>query len=253
MRLANKVAVITGASRGIGEAIALGYVREGATVVLASRKQEALDEVLSEVEKIGGKGLTIPTHTGDMEQCRTLIQKTVETFGRIDILVNNAATNPHFGPIMDAEAGQWQKILEVNVMGYYWLSRFAAEAMQKQGGGRIINMASTAGLSPAPMMGAYSVSKAAVIMLTRAMAQELGGFNIQVNAIAPGIIKTKFASALWDNEVLAKRYVEQTPAGRIGEPEDVVETAIYLASDGASYLTGEVLRLDGGRSLNSFM
>ena len=251
-RLANKVAVLTGASRGIGEAIALGFVREGATVVLASRKQDALDEVMGKVEAAGGTGLTLPTHTGDQEQCRQLISRTIETFGRVDILVNNAATNPHFGPIMDAEPSQWQKIFEVNVMGYYWLSRYAAEFMRGHGGGKIINMASIAGLFPAPLMGVYSVSKAAVIMLTKTMAQELGGDQIQVNAIAPGIIKTKFASALWENEALNQRYVQSNPLGRIGDPDDVVAAAIFLADPQNTYMTGEVLQLDGGHNLNAF-
>ncbi len=252
MRLENKIAVITGASRGIGEAIALGYVREGAIVVIASRKQEGLDEVAATLRAAGGQVLTIVTHTGDESQCKRLIERTVEEYGRVDILVNNAATNPHFGPIMTAEASHWQKIIEVNLLGYFYLCKYAAEAMEKTGGGKIVNMASVAGINPAPMMGVYSVSKAAVIMLTKSLAMELGANNIQVNAIAPGIIKTRFAAALWSDPDISKRYTDRTPAGRIGETEDVVEAAIYLASAGSSYMTGQVLVLDGGNSITGF-
>ncbi|MCQ3932828.1 MAG: short-chain dehydrogenase [Chloroflexi bacterium] len=252
MRLENKIAVITGASRGIGEAIALGYVREGATVVIASRKQEGLDEVATTLRATGGQVLTIATHTGDESQCKRLIERTVEEYGRVDILVNNAATNPHFGPIMSAEASHWQKIIEVNLLGYFYLCKYAAEAMEKTGGGKIVNMASVAGINPAPMMGVYSVSKAAVIMLTKSLAMELGANNIQVNAIAPGVIKTKFAAALWSDPDISKRYTDRTPVGRIGETEDVVEAAIYLASAGSSYMTGQVLVLDGGNSVTGF-
>ncbi|MBI5930911.1 MAG: SDR family oxidoreductase [Chloroflexi bacterium] len=252
MRLENKIAVITGASRGIGEAIALGYVREGATVVIASRKQDALDEVAATLREAGGQVLTVATHTGDESQCKNLIACTVEAYGRVDILVNNAATNPHFGPIMTAEASHWQKILEVNLLGYFNLCKYAAEAMATTGGGKIVNMASVAGINPAPMMGVYSVSKAAVIMLTQSLAMELGANNIQVNAIAPGVIKTKFAAALWGDPTISQRYTDRTPAGRIGEPEDIVQAAIYLASAGSSYMTGQVLVLDGGNSVTGF-
>lgn len=252
MRLDGKVAVVTGASRGIGEAIARRFAQEGARVVLASRKQDALDEVAASIAGDGGQALPLATHTGEQEQCQALIQQTLDAWGQVDILVNNAATNPHFGPLLTAETSQWQKIFEVNVMGYYWLSRYAAEVMGDNGGGKIVNMASIAGLQPAPMMGIYSVSKAAVIMLTRALAHELGAANIQVNAIAPGIIKTKFASALWGDPTLSERYTANTPAGRIGKPEDVVETALFLAGEGANYMTGEVLVIDGGHSLSAF-
>lgn len=252
MRLKEKIAIVTGASRGIGEAIALGFVREGATVVIASRKQDALDEVAATLTAAGGHVLAIATHTGDESQCKNLIERAVEAYGRVDILVNNAATNPHFGPITTAEASHWQKIIEVNLLGYFYLCKYAAESMTKTGGGRIINMASVAGINPAPLMGVYSVSKAAVIMLTKSLAMELGGSNIQVNAIAPGIIKTKFAAALWSDPDISKRYTDRTPAGRIGEPEDVVEAVIYLASPASSYMSGQVLVLDGGNSVTGF-
>lgn len=252
MLLENKVAIITGASRGIGESIALAYAAEGATIVAASRKLENLSALVDSITAQGGKAIAIPTHTGDAEQCRALVTRTIETFGQVDILVNNAATNPHFGPVLSAEASHWQKIFDVNVMGYFWLSKFAAENMQQHGGGKIINMASVAGISPGPFMGVYSVSKAAVLMLTQTLAQELGPYNIQVNAIAPGIIKTKFAEALWSNPALNKQYTDRTPMGRIGEPDDIVGAAVYLASDYSRYHSGDVLILDGGNSTMGF-
>lgn len=256
MKLNGKVAVITGASRGMGKEIALGFHREGAKVVLASRKQETLEEVVTEIRDDDGTALAVPTHTGDAEQCQHLIERTLAEFGRVDILVNNAATNPHFGPILTAEASHWQKIIEVNLLGYFWMAKFAAEAMQKnnegKGRGKIINMASLAGINPGPLMGVYSVSKAGVIMLTKTLAMELASWNIQVNAIAPGIIKTKFAEALWSSEELSKKYTDRTPAGRIAEPEEVVDATIYLASAGSDYMTGQVLILDGGNSIVGF-
>ena len=252
MQLENKVAVITGASRGMGEAIAKRFSLEGATVVIASRKQDMLDEVLDEIEQAGGKGMAIATHTGEQEQCKQLIDQTVGRFGTVDILINNAATNPHFGPVLDSELSHWQKTFDVNVMGYFWTSRYAAEVMQKNGGGKIVNMASVTGLAPGPFMGVYSVSKAAIIMMTKVLAQELGRDNIRVNALAPGIIKTKFAQALWGNPQLNEQYIQKNPLGRIGDPEDIVGAALFLASDASSYVNGDVIVLDGGHNLNSF-
>lgn len=252
MQLADKVAIVTGASRGIGHAIALAFAREGATVVIASRKQDALDEVLGDLEATGATCAAFAINTGYMEQCKALIDQTVGLFGRVDILVNNAATNPHFGPVMTSEPSHWQKIIDVNLMGYFWMSKFAAEFMQEHRGGKIINMASVAGISPGPMMGVYSISKAAVIMMTKVLAQELGGYNIQVNAIAPGIIKTKFAEALWSNPQLLKAYTDRTPAGRVGEPEEITGAAVYLASAQSSYHNGDVLVLDGGNATMGF-
>lgn len=252
MRLKDKVAIVTGASRGIGESIAKGYAREGASVVIASRKQDALDALLPEIQAFGGEVRAFATHTGDLTQCQALINKTVAEFGKVDILVNNAATNPQFGPMMDSEPSQWQKIYEVNVMGYFYLCKYAADVMrQRQNGGKLINVASVLGLQPHFTMGIYSVSKAAVIAMTQALAQELAPDNIQVNAIAPGIIKTKFAEALWSNEQVHQRLIDNTPAGRIGAPEELVEAAVYLASDGSSYMTGQVMVVDGGASLSN--
>jgi NAD(P)-dependent dehydrogenase (short-subunit alcohol dehydrogenase family) len=252
MRLENKIAVITGGSRGIGLAIAESYLREGATVVIASGKQEALDEAAAELrQKTSGTVLPVAAHTGDPDAVQALVARTVQEFGRVDILVNNAATNPHFGPLIDADAGQWQKTLEVNVMGYFYMCKFAAESMQKTGGGKIINMASIVAFEPGFMMGVYSVTKAAIVMMTKSFAQELATDNIQVNAIAPGFIKTKFSRALWDNEDINQRIIDHTPAARMGEPEEIAGAALFLASDESSFMTGQTLIIDGGVTLAS--
>lgn len=253
MRLQNKVAIITGASRGIGQAIAEGYLREGAKLVIASRKPEGLEESAAHLRQTtGGTVLAVPTHTGYEDQCRALVEKAAAEFGRVDILVNNAATNPHFGPLLQAEASHWQKIMEVNVLGYFFMCKYAAEAMQKTGGGKIINVTSVAGMQPGYMMGVYSCSKAAVIMMTKALAQELASDNIQVNALAPGFIKTRFSQAIWSSDALRTHLEQTTPIGRMGEPEEMVGGAVYLASSESDFMTGHVLVIDGGVSITSF-
>lgn len=247
--LSGKVAIITGASRGIGAAIAKAYAQAGAAVVLASRKQSGLDAVAEEIRAEGGEALPIATHVGDADAVANLISRTVDTYGRIDILVNNAATNPHFGPILDADDAVWQKIMDVNVLGYARMARAVVPEMRKVGGGKIINMASIAGLKPAPGMGIYSVSKAAVIMLTQNLAMELGSDNIQVNAIAPGFIRTRFSQLIWATPQFAEPILKLTPAGRFGEVEDLIGAALYLASPYSDYTTGSVLVVDGGLML----
>ncbi|WP_439109058.1 glucose 1-dehydrogenase [Herpetosiphon llansteffanensis] len=244
--LSGKVAIVTGASRGIGEAIAQQFARAGAKVVVCARKLESLQTVADSINQAGGTALALACHTGKREQVQAVVAQTLAEWGRIDIVVNNAATNPHFGPLLNSDAAQWDKTYEVNVKGYFWLIQAAAEAMQAQGGGSIINVASVAGLQPATAMGIYSISKAAVIALTKQLAQELGPFNIRVNALAPGLIKTKFSSALWDNEDLNQKIVAGTPLGRIGTVDEVAAAALYLASDAAAFTTGTVMTMDGG-------
>jgi NAD(P)-dependent dehydrogenase (short-subunit alcohol dehydrogenase family) len=249
--LTNKVAIITGASRGIGEAIVWAYVRAGASVVISSRKMENIGPVADQInQEFPSRAVGMAAHAGDQEQTQMLVEQAVKHFGRLDIAVNNAATNPHFGPLLTSEASHWDKIMEVNVKGYFWLCQAAARQMQKQGqGGKLINVASIAGLSPGAMMGIYSISKAAVIMMTRSLAVELGGDNIQVNALAPGFIKTKFSRALWDNPVIHDGLVGRTPLGRMAEPEELTGIALYLASSASNFTTGSVFTIDGGYTL----
>lgn len=250
-RLEGKVAVISGASRGIGQAIARTFAGAGARVVIGSRRQENIQQAAAAInEAYPGRAHAVVAHAGKREDAQAMVDAALEQYGRVDIAVNNAGTNPHFGPILSSEPSHWEKILEVNVQGCFWLCQAAAQQMRAQdSGGKIINMASVTGLEPGPMMGVYSVSKAAVIMLTKALALELGPDNIQVNAIAPGIIKTRFSRALWDNPGLRSNFEAKTAAGRLGEPEEVCGLALYLASEASSYVTGGVFTVDGGYTL----
>ena len=249
--LSGRVAIISGASRGIGEAAAWSFARAGAAVVISSRKVENINPVAEKINRSHkDRARAVPAHAGNPESGEKLVGQAVEHFGRIDIVVNNAGTNPHLGPLLAATESQWDKIFEVNVKGYFWLCQAAARQMQKQGnGGKIINIASVAGIKPSPMLGVYSVSKAAIIMLTKVLAVELAPDNIQVNALAPGFVKTRFSQAIWGNESLRKMVIDQTPAGRIAESEEIVESILFLASKGSNYITGAVLTVDGGSIL----
>lgn len=249
--LHGKVALVTGASRGIGRAIALRLARAGAQVVVCSRKRENVEPVAEEIRAAGGEALAVEAHVGQTEQVEALVARTLETFGRIDIAVNNAATNPHFGPILTADEGQWDKILDTNVKSAFRVAKAVAPHLQAQGGGKIINVASVAGLRPSPAMGVYSVSKAALIMLTQVLAVELAPSNVQVNAIAPGVIKTRFSQVLWQTPTLAEPILKSTPLGRFGEPEDVAGVALFLASPASDYITGAVFLVDGGMNIAS--
>lgn len=244
-----KVAIITGASKGIGAAIAAAYAREGARVVISSRKQDALDEVAAAITDAGGEALAIAAHMGEVEQVQALVERTIDHWGRVDIAVNNAAINPHYGPLLTADEGQLDKIFDVNLKGYFRLCKAVEPNMRANGGGKIINIASIAGLQPAMNMGVYSISKAGILMLTRVPAVELGDANIQVNALAPGLIKTKFSQALWENDRLVEHVEARTPLGRLGQVEDVVGAALFLASPASDYITGDVIVIDGGVSL----
>jgi NAD(P)-dependent dehydrogenase (short-subunit alcohol dehydrogenase family) len=248
--LSGRVALVTGASRGIGKAIALSFAGAGARVVVASRKQEAVDDVAREVEAAGGSALAVAAHVGDEAAVAELVDRAAQAFGGIDILVNNAATNPHFGPVLSATPGQWDKIHEVNLRSAFLLTQKSLPYMEARGGGKVINMASVAGINPSTGMGVYGIFKAGLIMLTRTLARELGPLNIQVNALAPGVIKTRFSSALWESEDLAEAITRSTPLGRLGEPSDVVGAALFLASPLSDYVTGEILVVDGGLSLS---
>jgi NAD(P)-dependent dehydrogenase (short-subunit alcohol dehydrogenase family) len=249
--LSGKTALITGASRGIGEAIAVAYAHAGAKVVLASRKQAGLDHVAQRIREAGGAALAIAAHTGDLAAVTAAVARATAVYGGIDIVVNNAATNPHFGPIMTAEESHWDKILDVNVKGYFRVAKACVESMRARGGGKIINMASVAGLEPEPMMGVYSVSKAAVLMLTKVLAAELAQDNIQVNAIAPGFIKTKFSAALWQNPQINEALIKLIPQKRMAEPEEIAGLAVYLAAPASSFVTGSTFTIDGGQLIGT--
>ncbi len=247
--ISGKVAIITGASRGIGQAIAEALASAGAKVVLSGRKQEGLDEAAARIREAGGEAVGIAAHNGDKAALQALVASTVEAFSRIDILVNNAATNPHFGALLDAEDSLWQKTIEVNLMGNVWLTQAVVPHMRAAGGGKIINIASVNGLRPGTMQGIYSMTKAAVISLTQTLAMELASDNIHVNAIAPGLVKTKFARALWDNPTIADAVIQRTPLQRIGEPEDIAGIALFLASPASDFTTGQVFVIDGGQTI----
>ncbi|MCA1553044.1 MAG: glucose 1-dehydrogenase [Chloroflexi bacterium] len=244
--LDNKVAIVTGASKGIGEAIARGLAQAGAAVVVSSRKQDAVDEVAQAITGEGGRALGVAAHMGEPEQVERLVDRTVMEFGGVDILVNNAAINPVFGLTIDADMGVVQKMLDVNVKGYLLAIQKCVPSMRARGGGSIINMASVAGLNPGAGMGMYSITKAAVIMMTRVLARELGVDKIRVNAVAPGVIKTKFSTMLWDTPEIYERVTSEAALKRIGVPDELIGTALYLASDAASFTTGATIVVDGG-------
>ncbi len=251
--LEGKVALVTGASRGIGQAIACAYAASGAKVVLTSRKQAGLDEVAQEIQAGGGQALAIAAHTGDAQAIESLVQRAVETYGGIDILVNNAGTNPHFGPILTSEDSQWQKTLEVNLIGYFHTVKACVESMKQRGGGKIINIASVAGIRPQAGMGVYGVSKAGVLMLTQVLAAELAEYNIQVNALAPGFVKTKFSSVLWENEQINRSILKSIPQQRMAEPGELTGIALYLASPATNFTTGAVFVIDGGQLVSTHL
>lgn len=248
--LTDRVALVTGASRGIGEAIALRLAEAGASVVLAARKPDALHAVAERINSGGGRAIAIAAHTGKREDLRELVAKSIESFGKVDVLVNNAATNPYFGPLMDVEDAAWEKTFEVNVKGYFMLAREVVQHLQqRQANGSIVNVTSISGMRAAPMQGVYGMTKAAVLSMTQTLAQELGGSGIRVNAIAPGLVQTRFASALVDNEDLRKLVVAKTALGRHAQPDEIAGAALYLASDASSYMTGQVLVVDGGATI----
>ncbi len=245
--LTGKVALITGGSRGIGLAIAQAYAASGAKLVLASRKQAGLDEAAEGIRAAGGEVLAVTAHTGDPQAVTALVARAIEIYGGVDILVNNAGTNPHFGPILSTEDSHWQKTLEVNLLGYFHMVKACVENMKSRGGGKIINVASVAGVHPQPGMGLYSVTKAGVLMLTRVLAAELAAYNVQVNAIAPGFVKTKFSGVLWQTPEIYEKVIQSIPQQRMAEAGELAGIAVYLASPASSYTTGSVFVVDGGQ------
>jgi NAD(P)-dependent dehydrogenase (short-subunit alcohol dehydrogenase family) len=250
--LRGKTAIVTGGSRGIGKAIALGFAKAGAKVAITSRKINDLEANAAEIEALGGEAFPVQAHLGKVEEISRMVSTVVGKFGRIDILVNNAGGNPALATVLDSDERLWETIMNLNLKGLYFTSQAVAKVMRKQGGGNIINVASVDGFKPVRGVSIYSISKAGVRMITRAFALELAAFNIRVNTIVPGPISTKLFDSNWfhlppeeakkQKEVLAKF----TPMGRIGEPDEIVGAAIYLASDASTYTTGAEIVIDGG-------
>jgi NAD(P)-dependent dehydrogenase (short-subunit alcohol dehydrogenase family) len=244
--LTGRVALVTGASRGIGEAIAAGLAQHGAEVIVSSRKQEACEAVAAGIVAAGGKARAIACHIGDMAALESIFARIEADYGRIDVLVNNAATNPYYGHILDTDLGAFQKTVDVNIRGYFYASVFAGRIMRRNGGGSIINVASVNAVRPGPQQGIYSITKGAVLNMTKAFAKECGPHGIRCNAILPGLIRTKFAGALLADEQQVEHYLGTHPLGRVGEPQDLAGAAVFLASPASAYVTGEFLVVDGG-------
>lgn len=244
-KLDKKVALVTGASRGIGEAIAKTFAENGAEVILTSRKIDALQSVEKEIIQNGGKAVSIACHTGEMDQIQHLFDEIRKRYNHLDILVNNAATNPFFGDVLSIDEKAWDKTVEVNFKGYFFMSQNAAKIMKEKGGGAIVNIASVNGVRPASGQGIYSMTKAAVISMTKSFAKELAEYNIRVNAVLPGLTDTKFAAVL-----MQRRGGEKTTTGntlkRAAQPEEMAGAVLYLVSDAATYTTGACINVDGG-------
>jgi dehydrogenase/reductase SDR family member 4 len=247
-RLDGKKALITGASRGIGRAIAVAYAEAGADVVLVSRNEEALRETAGDIERTGRRALVAPAHCGKADEIAALADKVRAEWGGIDILVNNAGTNPVMGPVTAVEEPAWDKTFDVNLKGPYLLAKAFAPGMRAQRWGRIINMSSNGGVRPAAVLSTYCITKAALIAMTRVLAQELGPDGITVNAIAPGLIETRLASALTSDKRILDLSLERTILRRLGQPEDIAGLAVFLASEASWLITGEVIVIDGGQA-----
>ncbi len=247
--LKNKVAVITGASKGIGEAIAQLLASCGAKVVVSSRKLADVEIVAQGIRSKGQEAVGIACNTGSVEQCENLVAQTIQQFGGIDIVINNAATNPLYAPALDCTAELFDKLVSVNVRGPFELAKLAYPSMKLRGGGSVINISSIEGETPHEGLGIYSVTKAAMNMLTKVLAKEWGPDGIRVNAIAPGIIKTKFSRALWDNPGVTEKFMQQIPLGRIGTTEEIAQLVLFLVSDASGYCTGSIFTADGGMTI----
>lgn len=246
--LTGKVAIVTGSSRGIGKAIALRMAQSGAKVVISSRKADACEQTANEINALCGEtqAIVVPANISDKESLQRLVKTTLEQLGHIDILVCNAASNPYYGPMSGISDEQFTKILTNNIIANHWLISMVAPQMQERRSGSVILISSIGGLKGSDKIGAYNISKAADMQLARNMAVELGTSNIRVNTIAPGLIKTDFARALWENPKTAAQYESQTALHRIGEADEIAGAAIFLAADAGSYMTGQTLVIDGG-------
>ncbi|GAB1258740.1 SDR family oxidoreductase [Aurantivibrio plasticivorans] len=244
--LTGKVALVTGASRGIGESIATTLADYGAQVIVTSRKIDGCQVVADKINAAGGKAQAMACHIGDMDQITSTFAAIKEQYGKLDILVNNAAANPYFGHVLDTDLGAFQKTVDVNIRGYFFMSIEAGKMMKEQGGGVILNTASINGVKPGMAQGIYSITKAAVINMTLTFAKECGPLGIRCNALLPGLTDTKFASALTSNEKMLDRVQNALPLRRAAQPDEMAGAALYLVSDASSYTTGECLVVDGG-------
>lgn len=245
----DKVVIITGSSKGIGRATAEQLARAGAKVVVSSRKAEPCEEVAEGIRTEGGQALVVPCHVGEKAQIERLVEATMAEWGRIDGVVCNAATNPAMGPLSTLTDDVFTKIMQVNVQSTLWLSNLCAPIMAKQGGGSIVLLSSITAILGNAFIGAYGMSKAAEGQLARNLAVELGPKNIRVNSISPGLVKTDFAKAIWDNPELMKHQLGNIPLGRIGEPDDIAGVVHFLLSSAANYITGQMIVADGGETI----
>lgn len=246
--LKGKVAVVSGGSRGIGAASALALADAGADVVVASRKLPDLEAVAEKIREKGVRGMAMVAHVGKLEDSKNLVEQVMKEFGRIDILLNNAGTNPYHGPLLGVEEWAWDTTFNVNLRGPFFLAQLVARVMKEQGGGCMINTASVASFRPGEL-NVYCVTKAAYMMLTEVMAKEWGQWGIRVNALAPGTIKTKLSEILWKDPAVGEATAQAMPLLRLGESEDVADIVVFLASDLARYVTGVTIAVDGGQLL----
>jgi len=247
--LTGKIALVTGASRGIGEAIAKLLAEQGAHVIVSSRKLDGCQAVADQITADGGSAEALACHVGSMEQIEEAFATIKGTFGKLDILVNNAATNPYFGHILDTDLGAYTKTIDVNIRGYFFMSIEAGKLMRENGGGSIVNTASINALQPGAMQGIYSITKAAVVNMTKSFAKECGDLGIRVNALLPGFTKTQFAGALFTDDKIYQSAIAQIPMKRHAEPSEMAGTVLYLVSDASSYTNGECIVVDGGMTL----
>ncbi len=247
--LTGKIALVSGASRGIGEEVAKLLAEQGAHVIVSSRKIDDCTAVAERIRKMGGSAEAFACHVGLLDQIAELFAHIRDIHGRLDICVNNAATNPYFGHVLDTDLGAYNKTVEVNIRGYFFMSIEAGKLMRDHGGGAIVNTASINALQPGQMQGIYSITKAAVVNMTKVFAKECAPFGIRCNALLPGLTKTKFAGALFSNDDIYKMAVQGIPMGRHAEPSEMAGTVLYLVSDASSYTTGECIVVDGGMTI----